>query len=119
MKMTLPPMARQAECAEALMRAGCDAGMRDKTGRTGRELAELQGHTAMLAQIRVLLVAAASRSGGLAAASREAEQLALAISEKVGPEVGPTSAFFFWLCFLLVIHGPTCVFWTNLTPSSL
>jgi hypothetical protein len=36
-------------------------------------------------------------------------------SEKdVGPEVGPTSAFF--SCIPAGMHGPTCIFWANLTP---
>ena len=36
---------------------------------------------------------------------------------KVGPEVGQTSAFY--SCIPTRVHGPTCVFWANLTPFSL
>jgi hypothetical protein len=35
----------------------------------------------------------------------------------VGPEVGPTSAFY--SCINTITHGPTCIFWANLTPFSL
>jgi hypothetical protein len=33
------------------------------------------------------------------------------------PEVGPTSAFY--SCVPTGMHGPTCIFWGNLTPSSV
>ena len=36
---------------------------------------------------------------------------------RVGPEIGPTSAFY--SCILTGMHGPACIFWANLTPSSL
>jgi hypothetical protein len=36
---------------------------------------------------------------------------------QVGPEVGPTSAFYG--CIPFGMHGPTCIFWANLTPFSL
>jgi hypothetical protein len=35
----------------------------------------------------------------------------------VGPEVGPTSAFY--SCVPTGMHGLTCIFWANLTPFSL
>jgi hypothetical protein len=35
----------------------------------------------------------------------------------VGPEVGPTSAFS--SCIPTGMHGPTCIFWANLTFFSL
>ena len=38
-------------------------------------------------------------------------------SEKVGPEFGQTSAFY--NCILTGVHGPTCIFWANLTNFSL
>ena len=34
-----------------------------------------------------------------------------------GPEVGPTSVFY--SCFPTGMHGPTYIFWANLTPLSL
>ena len=34
----------------------------------------------------------------------------------VGPEVGPTSAFY--RCAPTGMHGPTCTFWASLTPFS-
>jgi ankyrin repeat protein len=39
----------QAECAEELARAGCDVGLKDKSGMTGRERAEEMGHAAVAA----------------------------------------------------------------------
>jgi hypothetical protein len=36
---------------------------------------------------------------------------------QVGPEVGPTSALYSGV--LTRMHGPTCIFWRNLTPFSL
>jgi hypothetical protein len=36
---------------------------------------------------------------------------------QVGPEFGPTSAFF--SCIPAGMHGPTCIFWANLTRFSL
>ena len=36
---------------------------------------------------------------------------------QVGPEVGPTSAFY--TCTPTGMHGPACIFWANLTPFSL
>ena len=46
-----------AECAEALVRAGCDVGLKsvfDFDGKTGREEAEAQGHVALAARLRAL-----------------------------------------------------------------
>jgi hypothetical protein len=33
------------------------------------------------------------------------------------PRSGPTSAFYH--CIPIDMHGPTCIFWANLTPASL
>ena len=33
----------QPDCAEALARAGCDVGLKDSDGQTGREMAEVRG----------------------------------------------------------------------------
>jgi ankyrin repeat protein len=44
-----------AECAEALARAGCDVSLHDRQGRTGRELAEAQGHTAVVQRLRAVV----------------------------------------------------------------
>ena len=37
------------------MRAGCDVGLKDSGGYTGRELAEAQGHAAVLARLRAVV----------------------------------------------------------------
>jgi hypothetical protein len=41
----------QAECAEALVMAGCDVTLKTIDGRTGREVAEAHGHDTMAAQL--------------------------------------------------------------------
>jgi hypothetical protein len=73
------------ECAEALARAGCDVGLKGKNGKTGRQLAEQRGHTALVQRLRKLqaerppvgavvrvcgLVGAAEHNGKLAAVRR-------------------------------------------------
>jgi hypothetical protein len=45
-----------AECAEALARAGCDVGLKDRSGRTGREHAEEQGHAAVVERLRAVVM---------------------------------------------------------------
>jgi ankyrin repeat protein len=44
-----------AECAEVLARAGCDVGIKDKKGMTGREVAEGRGHAAVVARLRAVV----------------------------------------------------------------
>jgi ankyrin repeat protein len=48
-------MNNQAECAEALVRAGCDVGLKDNIGETGREVAEGRGHAAVVARLRAVV----------------------------------------------------------------
>jgi hypothetical protein len=78
----------QADCAEVLARAGCDVGLKDRLdseGKTGRQLAEREGHTAVVQRLRALaaeqppggavavvrgLVGAAEHNGQLAAVRR-------------------------------------------------
>jgi hypothetical protein len=45
----------QAECAETLARAGCDVGIKDNHGQTGREIAEGYGHTAVVERLRAVV----------------------------------------------------------------
>jgi ankyrin repeat protein len=45
----------RAECAEGLARAGCDVGIKDKGGHTGRELAEEMGHAAVVERLRAVV----------------------------------------------------------------
>jgi ankyrin repeat protein len=45
----------QPECAEALARAGCDVGLKNSDGRTGRELAEGRGHAAVVERLRAVV----------------------------------------------------------------
>jgi ankyrin repeat protein len=61
----------QADCAEALVRAGCDVSLKDNSGQTGRELAEAMGHAAVVERLRAVV----------------AEQLRVA--QAVGPAPAP------------------------------
>jgi hypothetical protein len=45
---------RHPACAEALVRAGCDVGLQDIDGKTGRQLAEQRGHAAVVERLRTL-----------------------------------------------------------------
>ena len=47
-------MEGNADCAEALVRAGCDTSLRTKDGKTGREIAQQMGHTAVLERLDAL-----------------------------------------------------------------
>ena len=61
----------QADCAEALARAGCDVGLETTHGKTGREIAESEGHAAVVERLRALQgarVGAAARVHGLVGA---------------------------------------------------
>ena len=44
----------QPECAEALARAGCDVGLKDKSGFTGREVAEARDSKDAARRLRAL-----------------------------------------------------------------
>jgi hypothetical protein len=72
---------------------------------------------------RFYLYCCADASALAHAASDEAETVQLTwlspqVSKRrrVGPEVGPTAAF--CSCLPSGAHGPTCIFWANLTPFS-
>eukprot|EP01046_Picozoa_sp_COSAG06_P042589 COSAG06_NODE_5448_length_3477_cov_10.886027_1_plen_891_part_01 len=45
----------QAECAAELARRGCDMTLRAKNGQTGKQIAELRKHTAVLERLRALV----------------------------------------------------------------
>jgi ankyrin repeat protein len=45
----------QVGCAEELARAGCNVGLQDKNGQTGRELAEARGHAAVVERMRAVV----------------------------------------------------------------
>ena len=63
-----------ADCTEALARAGCDVGLKDVNGSTGRQLAEAQGHAGVVERLRLVV----------------AEQLRAA--QAAGPEPEPAGA---------------------------
>jgi hypothetical protein len=46
-----------ADCAEALLRAGCDAGIKTKDGKTGLVLAELERNTALVRRLESVAAA--------------------------------------------------------------
>jgi ankyrin repeat protein len=64
----------QADCAEELARAGCDVGFKDESGHTGRELAEEEGHVAVVERLRAVLAEQlrAAQAAGPAPASEPA-----------------------------------------------
>jgi ankyrin repeat protein len=45
----------QPGCAEALARAGCDVGIKDLDGKTGRQLAVAEGHVAVVERLRAVV----------------------------------------------------------------
>jgi ankyrin repeat protein len=45
----------QAECAEELVQAGCDVGLKNIVGQTGRERAEEEGHAAVVTRLRAVV----------------------------------------------------------------
>jgi hypothetical protein len=45
----------QPDCVEELARAGCDVGLKDKNGHTGREMAEGEGHAAVVERLRAVV----------------------------------------------------------------
>ena len=57
-KMPLNPaeagLTEASTCAEAVVHAGCDTSIRNRDGKTGRDLAQRNGHTAVLNRLAVL-----------------------------------------------------------------
>jgi hypothetical protein len=47
--------AGEPECVAALAQAGCDVGAKDSNGLTGRQIAEAEGHAAVVARLRVVV----------------------------------------------------------------
>ena len=47
-------ISNQCDCAEALVRAGCDVTVEDSNGKTGQQAAEASGHTVLLARLSAL-----------------------------------------------------------------
>jgi ankyrin repeat protein len=74
----------QAECTEVLARAGCDVGLKDSEGKTGRELAEEEGHAAVLARLRAVVVEQL-RTVQAAGAAAELEPEPAAVGGDWGP----------------------------------
>jgi hypothetical protein len=54
--------ANRPDCAEALVRAHCDTTAKDLTGRTGKQLAADEGHTAVVERLRKLVTESLSVS---------------------------------------------------------
>jgi ankyrin repeat protein len=66
----------QAECAEALAWAGCDVGLKDSTGKTGREIAEVEGHVVVVERLWAV-VAEQLRAAQVVVPAPEPEQVAV------------------------------------------
>ena len=62
------------DCAEALVRAGCDTSLRTKRGKTGRDLAQENGHTAVLERLRALVAEQIAQRTAAASAEQEDTQ---------------------------------------------
>jgi ankyrin repeat protein len=75
----------QPECAEALVRAGCDVGIKDKIGQTGREVAEARGHAAVVTWLRAVVAREMAEHERELAERLPAEQAA-------GPDPAPEPA---------------------------
>jgi ankyrin repeat protein len=71
----------QPECAEALARAGCDVGIKESNGFTGRELAEGQGHASVVERLR------AAHSAAHSAAKSAPEPAAVAGDHGLGKQL--------------------------------
>ena len=48
-------MKNKPDCAEALIRFGCDVGIKSESGKTGREMAESASHTAVVGRLRAVV----------------------------------------------------------------
>ena len=46
----------KTDCAEMLVRAGCNSSHRNKSGLTGRDIAQQRGHTAVVERLRAVVV---------------------------------------------------------------
>jgi hypothetical protein len=68
----------QPDCVEALVQAGCDVGIKDQCGETGREIAARRGHAAVVARLRAVV--------------SEQLQAAQAAARAVPPEPEPAAA---------------------------
>jgi ankyrin repeat protein len=67
----------RADCAEALARAGCDVGIKNKSGQTGRELAEARGHAAVVERLRAVVGEQLQAAGPAPAPEPEPEPAAV------------------------------------------
>jgi ankyrin repeat protein len=67
----------QPECVEALARAGCDVGLKDIGGLTGREIAEAKGHTAVVERLRAVVSEQLRAAQAAARAAPEPEPAAV------------------------------------------
>jgi ankyrin repeat protein len=82
----------QAACAEALARAGCDVGIEDNEGLTGRQIAEQEGHEAVVARLRALVAEQLQAAQAAAGSEREmappsGEVLSEAVKGGDGPAI--------------------------------
>jgi ankyrin repeat protein len=68
----------QLECAEALVRVGCNVGIKDNDGLTGREIAARRGHAAVVARLRVVVSEQLRAAQAAARAASEPEPAAAA-----------------------------------------
>jgi ankyrin repeat protein len=70
-------LTNHAECAEALAWAGCDVGLKDIHGRTGREVAEANGHAVVVERLRAVVAEQLRAAQAAARAAPEPEPAAV------------------------------------------
>jgi ankyrin repeat protein len=68
----------QPDCVEALARVGCDVGIKDNDGLTGREIAARKGHAAVVARLRAVVTEQLRVAQAAARAAPEPEPAAAA-----------------------------------------
>jgi ankyrin repeat protein len=77
----------QPECVEALIRAGCDVGLRTKDGRTGREVAEAQGHAAVVERLGATVTEQLLAMPAAGPAPEPEPELASLAGERLAPKL--------------------------------
>jgi ankyrin repeat protein len=91
------------QCAEALARAGCDVGLKTNSGWTGREIAETEGHTAVMARLRAVVAEQLRAAQAAARASPESEPVAFAGERGLGHDLAYAAIEGDWAALLRLL----------------
>jgi hypothetical protein len=79
----------QADCAEELVRAGCDYRIKNQYGRTGREIAGRNGHRALVARLDALGADRPAGGGEAQAPGIKKKRTAAQPKAELEPEIDP------------------------------